>query len=222
MGQTKRETMKKLHLMNTKHLVEHEGKRITIKELSSDTGIKYHTLYDRIIRKKMSINNAINFISVSKKTTHPLYSMYNMIIKRCYDSRNSSYVNYGAKGIAVCEKWQKPYGFTVFLVDMGERPQGYQIDRIDNTKDYSPENCRWVTQQQNLMNRRKTKRNKSGYKGVSPRPAGKFRAMISKDNKDYVIGNTFLTAKEAARAYDSKAIELFGEFAVLNFPKSSS
>lgn len=139
---------------------------------------------------------------------------------RCYNINNKSYRYCGARGITVCTRW---LAFENFLTDMGEKPKNHQLDRIDNDKGYSPENCRWVTQQQNLMNKKKYPRNKSGYKGVSETvgakgKTGKWRAAIAKDYKDYVIGRNFNTAEDAARAYDEKAKELFGEFAVLNFP----
>lgn len=137
--------------------------------------------------------------------------------QRCYNPNEPSYRYCGAKGVRVCDRWLN--SFKNFLTDMGERPPGYQLDRIDNDKGYSPDNCRWVTQKQNLMNKKKYPRNKSGYKGVSPYKGGKsWRAIIAKDGKDYYIGNYFKTKEDAARAYDVKAKELFGEFAVLNFP----
>jgi hypothetical protein len=96
-------------------------------------------------------------------------------------------------------------------------------DRLDNRK----ENLRVCTHQENQMNRGKTKTNKSGYKGVSYMKKKKnmineyskpWSASIRFNGKSIYIG-TFAIKEEAARAYDKKAIELFGEFAVLNFPE---
>lgn len=67
---------------------------------------------------------------------------------RCYDPRNASYGNYGAKGITVCERWRED--FLNFLSDMGERPGlDHSIDRIDASGNYEPGNCRWVTKTEN-------------------------------------------------------------------------
>lgn len=141
------------------------------------------------------------------------------MLSRCYRELDTSYLMYGAKGITVSDEW---HDFDTFVNDMVSRPEKHQLDRINGNLGYSKENCRWVTQQQNLYNKRKYPRNKSGYKGVSETvgakgKTGKWRAAIAKDNIDYVLGRKFDTAEEAARAYDTKAKELFGEFACLNF-----
>lgn len=69
---------------------------------------------------------------------------------RCTNEKHQSYQRYGAKGIAICDRWLDH--FENFLSDMGERPTGMSIDRIDSTRDYYPENCRWadvITQARN-------------------------------------------------------------------------
>lgn len=85
--------------------------------------------------------------------SHELYNVWASMIKRCHVASSISYKYYGAKGISVCERWRS--SFKSFLEDVGERPKGYQLDRIDNYKGYSKENCRWVTVKENLKNKRK-------------------------------------------------------------------
>jgi len=70
---------------------------------------------------------------------------------RCLNPNNNAYHNYGGRGITVCEKWKD---FLGFYEDMGDRPEGLQIDRIDNDDGYCKENCRWVTPKENCNNRR--------------------------------------------------------------------
>ncbi len=76
------------------------------------------------------------------------------MIQRCCNPRCPSFENYGARGIGVCDTWQD---FSSFLADMGERPDGTSIDRIDNSRGYEPGNCRWATRTEQNRNTRAVK-----------------------------------------------------------------
>lgn len=76
---------------------------------------------------------------------------YGNMMSRCHNPKNKRYKDYGAKGLTVCLEWKQ--NFKQFYQDMGDCPDGYQIDRIDNTKGYSKENCRWVDPKTNMNNR---------------------------------------------------------------------
>lgn len=87
---------------------------------------------------------------------HELYSVWLGMKQRCNDPAHISYHNYGGKGIKVCEEWSD--SFVAFLEDMGERPaKGYSIERIDSSKDYCPENCKWATRTEQNENKANNK-----------------------------------------------------------------
>lgn len=101
------------------------------------------------------------------RSKHPLYSAYCQMKQRCYNPNDSGYVNYGGRGIKVCDRWLGLDGFSNFIKDMGSRPNNKTLDRIDNDSDYAPNNCRWASRYEQMRNRRQRKDNKSGTTGVS-------------------------------------------------------
>ncbi len=83
----------------------------------------------------------------------PTYRSWANMIQRCLNKNNDAYENYGGRGISVCDWWV--LRFENFLTDMGERPAGKTLDRIDNDGDYEATNCRWATNTEQCHNMRK-------------------------------------------------------------------
>ena len=163
--------------------------------------------------------------NISEKSTHrlskhPLYRKWNSIIHRCYDEKDNSYMNYGGRGIAISPEWRKsPELFIDYVESLsGYGEQGYTLDRVDNNGDYAPGNLRWADKQTQARNKRMSKRNKSGFRGVSwDRKTNKWRAQISIEERRTTIG--YYTDKtEAAKAFDKVARENGYEESVLNIP----
>lgn len=132
---------------------------------------------------------------------HELYVVWCGMKGRCNNPSFKQYGDYGGRGIKVCERWNS--NFPVFLQDMGERPEGMTLERIDNDGNYEPSNCKWVSRQHQMFNRRMQKRNKSGFTGVSETPEGKWKAVIGIDYKRINLG-VHSTPEEAHEAYAIK------------------
>ena len=92
--------------------------------------------------------------SIHKKS-HPSYGSWYSMLRRCYHTNHQNYKNYGGRGITVTPRW---YDFDHFVADMGIRPVGHTIDRINNNMGYSPQNCRWATIAQQAKNKRAYKK----------------------------------------------------------------
>lgn len=126
------------------------------------------------------------------------YRTWSHIRQRCSNPKDARYHDYGGRGIAVCERWDK--SFQAFLDDMGKRPIGLTLERIDNDGNYEPKNCKWATYSEQALNKRTYKNNKSGYRGVDFHKAtGKWQARLARNHKEFYLG-VFDTPEEAYQA----------------------
>lgn len=90
---------------------------------------------------------------IDGRSTHELYDTWDGMLKRCYNPKSISYKNYGARGICVCDEWRSDFfAFEHWCFENGYRKE-LQLDRIDSSKGYTPDNCRWVTPKENVLNR---------------------------------------------------------------------
>ena len=83
---------------------------------------------------------------------HPLYNTWQHMRERCTKQYSKDWHNYGGRGISVCDRWTAD--FWAFVADMGPRPEGMSLDRINNDGNYEPGNCRWADMQTQISNRR--------------------------------------------------------------------
>lgn len=139
---------------------------------------------------------------------HPLFSTWYSMIERCENPKVKCYELYGGRGIKVCDEWKdKEKGFVNFYNWAFENGYVYEklpsgrnrltIDRIDGTKNYSPDNCRWVDQTIQCCNRNFLPTNTSGYRGVSwSKTERKWISVISIKHKTIRLGG-FATQKQA-------------------------
>jgi hypothetical protein len=92
---------------------------------------------------------------------YPEYQAWVMMRQRCSNPKNGKYNYYGGRGISVSQEWNS---FKTFITDMGRRPSGYSLDRINSNGNYCKENCRWATKLQQANNTRDNRKIK--YNGM--------------------------------------------------------
>ena len=152
------------------------------------------------------------------QTCSPTYYSWQAMKTRCLNPNSDNFQNYGGRGITVCERWLN--SFENFLEDMGERPEGMTLDRVDVNGNYCKDNCRWTTNSLQVFNRRKYGNASSKYIGVTKSVDGRYwRVSLSKD-RVVVFTDQFSTELEAALAYDEACLMFYGTRK--NFPEKDN
>ena len=135
------------------------------------------------------------------------YGTWKGMLQRCTNPKGKDYKNYGGRGITVCEEWQDVRNFVAWAEATYPNIEGYTLDRIDNGKGYSPENCTWSDKTTQALNKRIGKNNTSGFVGINwYKGNGKWVAYISVNKVDINLGS-FKTKEEAVQARDNYIIE---------------
>ena len=139
--------------------------------------------------------------------SNKFYTIWNAMTHRCNNPNNHKFYTYGGRGIKVCKEWMDVATFIAWCEATHPNIEGVSLDRIDNDKGYSPENCRWADKTTQAINQGMKKNNKSGYVGVSyHKGKDRWGASVGVNYKTVYVG-TFKTKEEAVQARDNYIID---------------
>jgi hypothetical protein len=94
------------------------------------------------------------------KSASKIYLIHKSMMDRCYNQKSKAYYNYGGRGIKVCDRW---HDFENFYKDVGDKPNGLELDRTNPDGNYEPGNCKWITRKENQANRRNSIKNRNKF-----------------------------------------------------------
>lgn len=189
-------------------VVDRYGKKKRIWSCECDCGQKTNLATSQLtatykkscgcIRREQTIRNFTTHGHAGKGRQSTEYKIWSGMLKRCKNTNDIRYGDYGGRGITVCQRWAD--NFENFFQDMGPRPKKFTIERVKNNGNYEPNNCVWAPQSVQNKNQRQLKSNTSGVTGVTlHRATGKWLVRIGHEGKRLHIG-LFATIEEAAAA----------------------
>lgn len=120
--------------------------------------------------------------------TNPTYQAWQGMKARCLNPNEHNFHRYGGRGIAICWRWLGWSGFINFLADMGDKPEGLTLGRINNNGNYTPKNCRWETHAQQAHNRRSSRLTEADAVAIfKAKPSVKRTAIVRDLVKHYGV-----------------------------------
>lgn len=152
---------------------------------------------------------------------NPLYNTWRGMIDRCHNPDCLQFTNYGASGISVCDRWQGDNGLVNFIQDMGYKPdESFSIDRIDNDKGYSPDNCHWISSRNQMLNTRRSLPKKAPWAFINCKTK-KWYGCVSIDGVQKRFKDVD-TPEEASKMVYDFLVNVRGEHIILKHEYSES
>lgn len=142
--------------------LEAYAKTHTIKECANEYSVSYSVMASYLSRYKIPHKSACR---IHGCTNTRLFSIWHGMKKRCYEKKHNNYTNYGGRGIGVCSEWKESFIAFKSWAEANGYKDNLTLDRIDNNKNYCPENCRWLTIKEQQSNRRNN--HWVTYKGIT-------------------------------------------------------
>lgn len=164
-GTTKRGTCLECHRIYCKEWIKRKNNENPNYTARDRSGFSHHSALN---------NNSYQRHGMTKTKT---YRIWQAMKARCFNKSHKHYDKYGARGIKVCERWA--LNFLNFFDDMGEKPEGMTLDRINVNGDYEKDNCRWISMSEQNGNKRS--RSNTGYLGIRLDNAGYFHVGCTRN-----------------------------------------